>query len=147
MQLVEAGHSASIRGLTFSADESLLASVADDKKLVICSTHSFSRVASRVFPKKLSCLCFVQDHVVLTADKFGVVYKTSAEEIEKQGPSEPFGHYGMITDLKKLGSFVVTSDVDERIRVSHWPETFRIENFLLGHTKFVVSISLNVEAS
>ena len=37
--------------------------------------------------------------------------------------------------------FILTSDRDEKIRVSRFPDTFCIEGYLLGHTAFVSSVA------
>jgi len=38
--------------------------------------------------------------------------------------------------------FVITSERDEKIRVSRFPNAYNIHNFCLGHTEFVTSLSL-----
>ncbi len=38
----------------------------------------------------------------------------------------------------KMKAFVVTSDRDEHVRISEYPETFRIRGFCLGHRKWVL---------
>jgi tRNA (guanine-N(7)-)-methyltransferase subunit TRM82 len=46
------------------------------------------------------------------------------------------GHFGAVTDIKfsKDGKFMISSDRDDRIRVSNWPDAHRIQSFCLGHT-------------
>lgn len=47
------------------------------------------------------------------------------------------GHASMITamQLSLDDNYIVTSDRDEHIRVSHYPDGFNIEAFCFGHTK------------
>lgn len=53
------------------------------------------------------------------------------------------GHASMITamQLSLDDRFIITSDRDEHIRVSQYPDGFNIERFCLGHTKYVQSLS------
>jgi hypothetical protein len=45
-------------------------------------------------------------------------------------------------DCRPDRQLLLTSDRDEKIRVSQFPETYRIEGFLLGHTAFVSSVAI-----
>jgi tRNA (guanine-N(7)-)-methyltransferase subunit TRM82 len=44
-------------------------------------------------------------------------------------------------DEQRKQQLILTSDRDEKIRVSRFPESFCIEGFLLGHTAFVSSVA------
>jgi len=44
--------------------------------------------------------------------------------------------------LSACGNYVITCDRDEKIRVSHYPNAYNINNFCLGHTEFVTGIAL-----
>lgn len=48
----------------------------------------------------------------------------------------------MILDFcfSKDGRYILTVDRDEKLRISHYPQTFIIENFCLGHTAFINSV-------
>ena len=50
----------------------------------------------------------------------------------------------MLLDLKLTQDrrYVLTSDRDEKIRVSKFPNSYNIEGFCLGHTEFVSSLAL-----
>jgi len=50
----------------------------------------------------------------------------------------------MITDLKLTSDekFLITSDRDEKIRISHWMNSYNIKSYLLGHTEFVSQVEL-----
>ncbi|KAI8615659.1 hypothetical protein BC830DRAFT_1049044, partial [Chytriomyces sp. MP71] len=52
------------------------------------------------------------------------------------------GHCSMITNmiLNRESGLLLTSDRDEKIRVSLFPDTFEIEGFCLGHRGFITSI-------
>lgn len=48
----------------------------------------------------------------------------------------------MLLDLKlsNCGKFIISSDRDEKIRISHYPNCYNIHNFCLGHEDFVTNI-------
>lgn len=54
------------------------------------------------------------------------------------------GHLSMLLDVKlsNCGKFIITSDRDEKIRVSRFPNAYNIHNYCLGHTDFVTCIGL-----
>lgn len=57
------------------------------------------------------------------------------EDNEKLNPI--VGHVSMVTDmvLTPDDKYVITSDRDEHIRVSRYPNGYNIETFCLGHTE------------
>lgn len=91
-----------------------------------------------------------QSLALLAADRFGNV---SARELplkkeessvdEKDEEDGVLGHFGGITDVivDVEKGVIVTSDRDERIRVSNWPNTYDIQSFCLGHSGFVSRIA------
>ena len=40
------------------------------------------------------------------------------------------------------GEYIITSDRDEKIRVSHYPNAYNIHCYCLGHTDFVTNIQI-----
>jgi WD40 repeat protein len=44
--------------------------------------------------------------------------------------------------LSSCGKYVITCDRDEKIRVSHFPNSYNISNFCLGHTEFVAGLAI-----
>ena len=82
---------------------------------------------------------------LIVADKFGDVYTFNLnqnEEKEVSGCSLLLGHVSMIMDitLSPDQKYILTSDRDEKIRVSHYPRAFNIQSFLLGHKDLVSSM-------
>ena len=53
------------------------------------------------------------------------------------------GHCSLIIDLaiSPCRKYVATGDRDEKIRISHYPNTFDIESYCLGHRKFVSKLA------
>ena len=54
------------------------------------------------------------------------------------------GHLSMLLDicLSPCGNYVISSDRDEKIRVSKYPNAYNIHCYCLGHTDFVTSIQV-----
>jgi len=80
---------------------------------------------------------------LVVADKNGDVYSLDISQPNSK-PKLILGHLSMLLDicLTEDDRFVLTADRDEKIRVSHFPNSYNIETFCLGHTDFVTSISL-----
>ena len=90
--------------------------------------------------------------VLLAADKAGEVWACPVPSLEKSFCI--IGHTAsVLTDMivSKDNRFTITSDRDEKIRVSHFPQTVRIETYCLGHSSVITSIeqlriSQNIES-
>jgi WD40 repeat protein len=101
-------------------------------------------------------------HRLLFADKFGSVYRACAFDANAEAKDAVpwlksavmgkstyhdeipmiLGHYSTITQLIPVTGagqkrFIVTTEKDEKIRVTSYPQTFNIVSYCLGHTKFV----------
>lgn len=91
---------------------------------------------------------------LLYSDKFGTIYtrKFTADGEEALAttgePAMPLGHYSVVTDTLLISSdksddrYIVTSDKDEKIRVSRWPHAYDIQCFCLGHKQYITSLGL-----
>jgi tRNA (guanine-N(7)-)-methyltransferase subunit TRM82 len=79
---------------------------------------------------------------IVFADKFGDVLTFDFTSNEKE--RLVMGHYASITDmiLSPDGKYLITSDKDEHIRVSHYPEVYDIKCYCFGHTDFVSGLML-----
>lgn len=121
-------------------------------------------------PKRAKCLSFgtvpssscaqSNRHVIITGDLAGdaIAYpvlstNSSASAIPTNSTSATattrrllLGHTASIlTGLNLVPSsntnqFILTADRDEKIRVSHFPETYMIHGYLLGHSSFISSM-------
>ena len=57
--------------------------------------------------------------------------------------SEYHNNLSFLSSLKVVtDKMVITCERDEKIRVSHFPNGYNINNFCLGHTEFVTCIAL-----
>lgn len=43
----------------------------------------------------------------------------------------------LLQRLDKDGQFLITSDRDEKVRVSHYPNAYNIGSYCLGHEEYV----------
>lgn len=77
---------------------------------------------------------------VTVSDKAGDLYATDSPLLKKQMLIG--GHTAsVITDLALYGNMIATADRDEKVRVSHYPNTHAITSYCLGHTSVVSSVS------
>ncbi|OAD01116.1 hypothetical protein MUCCIDRAFT_112546 [Mucor lusitanicus CBS 277.49] len=135
------------RSMQFNKDGSLLATSGENKEVCVWDTKDWSLKFSRPAYKRVNAIAFNKDSTqLLAADKFGDVYLHPAEQgAEGQEKLQPIvGHVSMVTDmlLTSDDKYVVTSDRDEHIRVSRFPNGYNIESFCLGHTDVVTCIDI-----
>jgi len=136
---------------TFSTDGSRFALLTADKKLVLWDVVSWSRQADRPIQRRPTCITFTNStaDTVLIADKSGDVYKYNLASSdppadEKDGSELILGHLSMLLDLRVTSDdkYILTSDRDEKIRVSYLSHPYVIKSYCLSHTKLVSSMVL-----
>lgn len=94
----------------------------------------------------------LDEHTILVGDKFGDIfaYKLNRTEEDKEKDKEVknkdkeplLGHVSMVNDFTVTPSHIISADRDAHIRVSRNPLGYVIDNFCLGHSKFVTAIGL-----
>lgn len=83
-------------------------------------------------PKKCVQLVFIDDeNSFLVADKFGDVLQLSCDKPDQEA-SVVLGHLSMLMDIALLSdnTLLATADRDEKIRISHFPNTYNIQVLL-----------------
>ncbi|CED82896.1 WD repeat protein WDR4 [Phaffia rhodozyma] len=158
-------HSGLVRNLAVSTDGKWVASFADDKALKVWEVSEDKKTlrlaSTRSMFKKIATLGFTKDNSILIGDKLGDAFryplhpKQDAETVEARKKfdihADPalnpdatliLGHTSPITSLFLTPDeqYVVTSDRDEHIRISRYPQGFVAERFILGHKKFISSL-------
>ncbi|KAI7891892.1 WD40-repeat-containing domain protein [Mucor mucedo] len=136
------------RCMSFNKDGTLLATSGENKQICVWDTQDWTVKNTKPAHKRINAVQFTSDSSeIVAADKFGDVYNHSLKDDtpvseDKQLPI--LGHVSMVTDmvLSEDDKFVVTSDRDEHIRVSRYPNGYNIECFCLGHTDVVTCVSL-----
>lgn len=63
--------------------------------------------------------------------------------IDKSESQHLLGHLSMLLDILVTpdNKHVLTCDRDEKIRVTHYPNSYNIRGFCLGHTEFITGFT------
>ena len=140
-----------IRSLTLSRNETYLIGTTNSDKAAVIFKIDYTQenciqlITRQVFPKRLcSVLTTLDDTKVVVADKFGDVYEISAintEAVAEKDLVPILGHVSMLNEVVVAEhdgkQYVLTGDRDEHIKVSHYPESYVVRNWLFGHHEFV----------
>lgn len=84
-----------------------------------------------------------KDDLVFVADKSGDVYTYGCVNEQWNDPAKwLLAHFSMVLDLTQTpcSRFVITSDRDEKIRVTTFPYTSEIHTYCLGHKEYVAAV-------
>ena len=68
--------------------------------------------------------------------------KENDKKLKKQDKEPLLGHVSMVNSVVVTPNHVITADRDAHIRISRYPEGYIIDQFCLGHLKFVTAIEL-----
>lgn len=159
-----------LRYLILTPDEQhIIASTDSDKSILIFkidfnnSINCLKLIKRQPIPKRPSSITIdSQGQRAIVADKFGDVYTVSINddssmseiEIEIEKDIQPIlGHVSMLTDITMATThhnnnnkqFIITADRDEHIRISNYPKSYVIKNFLFGHDEFVSQLYIPVQ--
>ena len=125
--------------------ENTLCVVYADKAVRVFDVRTGNVVSTHVLPKRPVALTSASINevgkVILIADKAAEVWGLDLPRLHSK--VRMLGHTAsIITDLRINDgcSILVTSDRDEKIRISRFPQTALIESYCLGHTSVVTSI-------
>lgn len=122
-------------------------SACDDAKrlyLFQCGER-WELVSNRAISRRCTVLTFTKDEQdVLVADKWGDVFRFSVTDPQKEGLLL-LGHLSMLLDIltTKGDKYVVTTDRDNKIRISEYPNSYNIHTYCLLHTEYVSSVVYN----
>ncbi|CAF0969234.1 unnamed protein product [Rotaria sp. Silwood1] len=100
--------------------------------------------------KKRASALDLTNEFLLIADKSGDVYKTDLlinQNVVLTSDDCIMGHLSMLLDITFISmnnnqQFILTTDRDEKIRLSHYPNAYNIQGYCLGHTEFVLHVKL-----
>lgn len=95
-------------------------------------------------PRSASRIRFSEDlKSILVADKSGDAIIYNLQNTETAG-EKILGHLSLLLDIlqTKDENFIITSDRDEKIKVSCYPNTYSIHSYCLGHKEFVNHIEI-----
>ena len=144
-----------IRSLTLSQDETYLVGTTDSDKAVsifkldFASDNCLKLIKRQVFPKRPCAVSIVDNTTLAVADKFGDVIQInidSNDPVDEKTLVPILGHVSMLSDVLvteyENKKYILTGDRDEHIRVSHFPKSYVIRNWLWGHNEFVSSMHI-----
>ncbi|KAM8820411.1 tRNA (guanine-N(7)-)-methyltransferase non-catalytic subunit WDR4 [Eudromia elegans] len=132
-----------ILAFAFSLSGNYFALTDDNKRLILFHTKpSWECVSVRSVNRRCTALIITAaENKILVADKSGDVYSYSITEPQAEGKLE-LGHLSLLTDvaLSPDDQYILTSDRDEKIRVSLARAPHNIVSYCLGHKEFVSKI-------
>ncbi|XP_077257328.1 tRNA (guanine-N(7)-)-methyltransferase non-catalytic subunit wuho [Temnothorax americanus] len=137
---IEAYHA--ITSLTFSEDGKYFAVCTNRKQLCLYGTEDLRLLSNRTLARAASRVRFSPSNDIVVADKAGDAYLFFASPPTETG-TLILGHLSMLLDVlvTRDTKYVLTTDRDEKIRVSMFPNCYNVLSYCLGHTKFVTNIS------
>ncbi|PVU96404.1 hypothetical protein BB561_001189 [Smittium simulii] len=123
-----------IRSIASSIDNKLFAIITENKKLVVYDAETWK----------------------LLADKFGdAMQYRLCDKNDEFKPVTILGHISILTDIKVAletnsgdngtvvnREIIVSSDRDEKIRLSYYPNSYNIKGYCMGHTEFVTCLEI-----
>lgn len=130
----------------FSPSWKYFAACDDAKRLYLFQCgERWELVSNRAISRRCTVLTFTKDEQdVLVADKWGDVFRFSVTDPQKEGLLL-LGHLSMLLDIltTKGDKYVVTTDRDNKIRISEYPNSYNIHTYCLHHTEYVSSVVYN----
>lgn len=134
----------SISDIALSNDGKQLAVVTlTSKKLLVYDLQLRKPQREYNVPRSASRIRFtVDDAKLLVADKSGdvIIYDITSEN----SGTKILGHLSLLLDVLQTNDsrYIISSDRDEKIIVSCYPNTYNIQTYCLGHKEFVNHIEL-----
>ncbi|CAB3239373.1 unnamed protein product [Arctia plantaginis] len=134
----------SISDIALSNDGKQLAVITlTSKKLLVYDLQLTKPQKEYNVPRSASRIRFtVDDSKLLVADKSGdvLIYDITTDS----SGTKILGHLSLLLDVLQTNDskYIISSDRDEKIRVSCYPNTYNIQTYCLGHKEFVNHIEL-----
>lgn len=131
--------------IVISSDNKYLALITSlSKELLLFELPLLAAPKSFALPRSASKIRFTVDNMhILIADKSGDALIFEIEDEENKG-NKLLGHLSLLLDILQTrdGKFIITSDRDEKVKVSCYPNTYNINTYCLGHKEFVNHIEI-----
>lgn len=116
----------------------LIGLCTNDKQLILFS-NELKIIHQWVTQRAPSDLTILNENEIILADKTGDVYLYKQNELK---PKLILGHLSMVLSVEFNNNYIITTDRDEKIRVTSYPETYNIQSYCLGHEEFVTKLKL-----
>ncbi|XP_038220036.1 tRNA (guanine-N(7)-)-methyltransferase non-catalytic subunit wuho [Zerene cesonia] len=124
--------------IAISNDSKYLAILTSAKNLIVYELTGLQLSKSFILPRSASKIRFgVANTHIFVADKTGDVL--FYDLLSDEGGTKLLGHLSLLLNVlqSKDGNYLISSDRDEKIRVSSYPNTYNIQTYCLGHKEFV----------
>eukprot|EP00794_Sanderia_malayensis_P011889 gene11889-13121_t len=126
----------------FSPSGIYLSTSTSDKIVIVWNTQDWSVLFKIKIVKRPIKMIFTScENYLLVADKTGDVTRICLQT----GKSDfLMGHLSTVLDMSLTNDdkILITSDRDYKIRMSHYPNCYNIDKYLLAHTNFVSCVGL-----
>lgn len=146
-----------IRSLTLTRDEHHIIGTTDSDKAAVIFLIDYSKenclalVKRQTFPKRPCAVSTsINDADLIVADKFGDVYSIPINDeriIDEKALVPILGHVSMLSDVfvaeHDNKQYVLTGDRDEHIKITHFPKSYVVKQWLFGHREFVSCLHLS----
>ncbi|XP_076635680.1 tRNA (guanine-N(7)-)-methyltransferase non-catalytic subunit wuho [Colletes latitarsis] len=129
-----------ITNVTFSNDGKYFFVCTNRKQLSLYERKNRNLLSNRTLARAASKVQFTHSNDIVVADKAGDAYLFSSSRSDRG--ILLLGHLSMMLDVlvTENEKYIITTDRDEKIRVSMFPNSYNIVSYCLGHTKFVTNI-------
>lgn len=131
--------------IVISSDDKLMGVItALSKELLLFELPLSLAPKSFALPRSASKIRFTTDNKqILVADKSGDALIYDLKSDDSKG-DKILGHLSLLLDILQTqdNKFIITSDRDEKVKVSCYPNTYNIQTYCLGHKEFVNHIEL-----
>lgn len=132
-----------INGVIISSNNKFLAVTTNvAKQLLVYDLPASNNHKVFELPRSSSKMRFTptNSHILL-ADKSGDVlsFNITGQDLNHLKGQKILGHLSLILDILQSsnGRYVISSDRDEKVKVSCYPNTYEIQTYCLGHKEFV----------
>lgn len=131
-----------ITAVFVSKDGEFFCVCTNRKQLCLYGRSDRALISNRTLVRAASRARFTPTNDIIVADKSGDAYLFSSSKPDEDGKLL-LGHLSMLLDVlvTEDNRHVITTDRDEKIRVSAFPNAYNIVSYCLGHTKFVTAIA------
>ncbi|KAK6201193.1 WDR repeat protein putative transfer RNA methyltransferase [Scheffersomyces amazonensis] len=148
-----------IRSLYLSHQDKYLIGISDSDKSVLVfeidyqnNENCINLIKRQIFPKRPSSITVdEEDDTIIVADKFGDVYSMDIKGpvIDDEKKLAPIlGHVSMLSEVlivkRNAKKFIITGDRDEHIRITNYPKTYVVKDWLFGadHKEFISVLNI-----
>ena len=130
-----------LTSVTFSNDGKYFLVCTNRKQLCLYERKNRNLLWNRTLARAASKVRFTPSNDIVVADKAGDVYLHDSNNSNDNG-TLLLGHLSMLLDVlvTEDKKYIITTDRDEKIRVSVFPNSYNILSYCLGHKKFVTNI-------